>query len=163
VGSESPVTTSSPSQTAAPSFAAIPGLSFDVAQAWAEGFGLDCQTGLFPPNRTDDLVIALCQRQSAADNARVDLTIQYWPNNTVLAVSEAVQPISGGDVSSNFRIAFLNWASGLSYSRADSGAALDWLLAKQDCSSGCSERFGPVSWTHTTAGSVEAVSSFVGE
>jgi hypothetical protein len=149
--------------TAGPSFASMPGLSFDAALAWAEGFSLTCQTGLFPPNRNDQLVIALCRRQSPSDNAQVDLTIQYWPDNTVIAVSAAAQPISSGTVATDFRIAWLRWIAGLPYAGADANATLDWLLGDADCSVGCTKDFGSVSWTHSVAAQVEAVSAFTPE
>lgn len=129
---------------------------------WAQDFGFTCQTGLFPPSRTDDLVVALCTRQSAADNAKLNLTIQYWPSNTVLAVSAAVQPIaSGSDVGAGFRTSFMQWASQLPYEGADSGAILDWLQADEDCSTGCALEVGGVSWTRTSVEGLDAVSAFV--
>jgi len=147
--------------TPSASFAALPGLSFDAAQAWAQGFSMECQTGLIPPNGRPQLVIALCRRQSASDNAQIDLTIQYWPNNTVLAVSAAVQPISGGSVSDEFGVAFSQWMSRLPYAGADANATLDWLLSDDDCSAGCAKDFGSVSWTRTVSRKVDAVSAFV--
>ena len=149
--------------TPAASFAAMPGMSFDAAIAWAQGFSMECQTGLIPPNGNLQLVIALCRRQSASDNAQVDLTIQYWPNNTVLAVSAAAQPISGGIVSDDFGVAFSQWMSRLPYAGADANATLDWLLSDDACSAGCTRDFGSVSWTHTVSGKVDAVSAFVPE
>jgi hypothetical protein len=140
----------------------MPGLSFDATQAWADSFEFTCQTGLFPPNRNDELLIALCTRQSPADNAKLDLTIQYWPNNTVLAMSAAVQPITGGSaVKSDFRASFLQWASGLPYAGADAGKVLDWLLSKDSCAAGCAFQDGAVNWTRTTATGLDAVSAFV--
>ncbi|HET7142363.1 MAG TPA: hypothetical protein VFJ03_07775 [Candidatus Limnocylindria bacterium] len=152
---------SEPSATA--SFTSLPGLSFDAALAWAEGFSLTCQTGLFPPNRNDQLVIALCQRQSPSDNAQTDLTIQYWPNNTVLAVSASTQPINGQEIASDFRIAWLQWMSGLPYAGADADATLDWLLSEAGCSDGCTKQFGSVSWARSVTAKAEAVSAFVPE
>jgi hypothetical protein len=140
----------------------MPGLSFDAAQAWALRFKFTCQTGLFPPNRNDDLLVALCTRQSPADNAKLDLTIQYWPNNTVLAVSAAIQPITvGSAMKASLRTAFMNWASELPYAGADGGKVLDWLLSGQDCSSGCAFTDGRVSWTRTSTADLDAVSAFV--
>lgn len=153
-----------PSPTTQATFSAMPGLSFDATQGWADRFEFTCQTGLFPPNRNDELLVALCTRQSPADNAKLDLTIQYWPNNTVLAISTAVQPITGGSaVRSEFRTAFLQWASGLPYAGADAGAVLDWLLANEDCKTGCTLQDAGVSWTRTTATGLDAVSAFVPE
>ena len=151
-----------PSSTPQATFPALPGLSFDAAQAWAASFEFTCQSGLFPPNRNDELLVALCTRQSAADNAKLDLTIQYWPNNSVLAVSAAVQPITpGSQVKPDLRTAFLRWASELPYAGADGGKVLDWLLSKEDCSAGCALADGDVSWTRTSATELDAVSAFV--
>jgi hypothetical protein len=151
-----------PSPTPRASFPAMPGLSFDAAQAWAKSFELTCQTGLFPPNRDDELLVALCTRQSAADNAKLDLTIQYWPNNSVLAVSAAVQPItSGAHVKDDLRTEFMRWASQLPYAGADGGKVRDWLLASADCAAGCALTDGDVSWTRTSTADLDAVSAFV--
>lgn len=153
-----------PSPSAQTAFPSMPGLSFDATQGWANRFQFTCQTGLFPPNRNDELLVALCTRQSPGDNAKVDLTIQYWPNDTVLAISTAVQPITGGStVRGEFRTAFLQWASGLPYGGADPGAVLDWLLANEDCKTGCTLQDASVSWTRTTATGLDAVSAFVPE
>jgi hypothetical protein len=142
----------------------MPGLSFEAAQAWAQGFGFTCQAGLFPPSRNDELLVALCTRQSVSDNAKLDLTIQYWPNNTVLAMSAALQPItSGSDVKADLPTAFMRWASDLPYAGADAGTVLDWLLAKEDCSTGCALSDGDVNWTRTSTAGLDAVSAFVSE
>lgn len=152
------------SATPQPNFAAMPGLTFDATLAWAQSFNFTCQSGLVPPSRDDQLLVALCARQSPADNATLDLTIHYWPNNTVLAASAAAQPItSGSKIAGDFRIAWLQWVSGLPYGGADAGAVLDWLLSDQDCSGGCTLDVGRVSWTRSTTAGVEAVSAFVPE
>jgi hypothetical protein len=151
-----------PAATPQGTFPAMPGLSFDAAQQWAKSFQFTCQSGLFPPNRDDELLVALCTRQSAPDNATLDLTIQYWPNNSVLAVSAAVQPITpGSPVKADLRTAFVRWASELPYAGADAGKVLDWLLAKEDCSTGCALTDGDVNWTRTSTADLDAVSAFV--
>jgi len=151
-----------PAATPQGTFPAMPGLTFDAAQAWAKSFQFTCQSGLFPPNRDDELLVALCTRQSAPDNATLDLTIQYWPNNSVLAVSAAVQPITpGSPVKADLRTAFVRWASELPYAGADGGKVLDWLLAKEDCSTGCALTDGDVNWTRTATADLDAVSAFV--
>jgi hypothetical protein len=157
-----PFGSAQPPATAQAAFPAIPGMSFDAARAWAEGFGFTCQEGLFPPNRSDALLAALCTRQAPSDNARMDLTIQYWPNNTVLAMSAALQPITtGSEPGAPVRTAFQRWASELPYAGADSGTVLDWLQSGEDCSAGCALKVGGVSWTRTSTKGLDAVSAFV--
>ncbi len=144
------------------SFPAMPGLTYDAALAWAKDFGFACQEGLFPPNRSDELLAAVCTRQVPADNAKLDLTIQYWPNDTVLAMSAAIQPITlGSDVSSLGRNQFFRWASKLPYADAKPSVVLDWLHGPDDCAAGCPMRVKGVHWTRTSRASLDAVSAFV--
>ena len=151
-----------PSASGAAAFPAIPGLTFDATRTWAEDFDFACQEGLSPPNRSDALLAAVCTRQSASDNAKMDLTIQYWPNNAVLAVSAAIQPIaSGSQASSQIRTAFQRWASELPYENANPGKVLSWLRSGEDCSAGCAMKAQGVHWTRTTAQGLDAVSAFV--
>ena len=92
----------------------------------------------------------------------MDLTIQYWPNNAVLAVSAAIQPIaSGSQASSQIRTAFQRWASELPYENANPGKVLSWLRSGEDCSAGCAMKVQGVHWTRTTAQGLDAVSAFV--
>jgi len=140
----------------------MPGLSYEAARSWAEDFGFACQEGLFPPNRSDELLAAVCTRQVSAQNAKMDLTIQYWPNNTVLAMSAAVQPITiGSEPSHSIITEFFRWASQLPYAKANPAAILKWLQAPDDCAAGCPMKVKGVRWTHTSRDGLDAVSAFV--
>ena len=158
--------TPTPQSTAQPpgegGFPAIPGLSYEAARSWAEDFGFECQEGLFPPNRSDELLAAVCTRRVAADDAKLDLTIQYWPNNTVLAMSAAIQPITiGTQASAGITRQFFKWASQLPYARANPATVLKWLQSPDECASGCAMKVKGVRWTRTSRAGLHAVSAFV--
>jgi hypothetical protein len=151
-----------PAPSGGGTFPAMPGLTYDAARSWAEEFSFECQEGLFPPNRSDELLAAVCTREVTAENAKMDLTIQYWPNNTVLAMSAAIQPITiGSEASDSIITEFFRWASQLPYAKANPAAILKWLQQLGECPAGCPMKVKGVRWTRTNKAGLHAVSAFV--